>query len=172
MYDENNQPTAVPPKHASWGPYNRDRGWAIEGDKGSYGISGYASDPPDNRQRVQGCDVSQFWRTMNVKRAHDTPLLLDCWWLIGFPKELDSPPEYEGQGRNRVAENDMRLFCIDRHGGSVNGTFFDGSVREVGLKELWTLKWHREYDTNSWWTLSGGVQSGDWPSWMRNFKDY
>ena len=48
----------------------------------------------------------------------------------------------------------------------------DWSVRKVGLKELWTLKWNKEFNTNNHWTKAGGVQPDDWPQWMRNFKDY
>jgi len=62
--------------------------------------------------------------------------------------------------------------CIDRHNGGVNTTFADGSVRKVGLKELWTLKWAPHFDTANKWTLAGGVQPEDWPEWMRGFKDY
>jgi hypothetical protein len=48
----------------------------------------------------------------------------------------------------------------------------DWSVRKVGLKELWTLKWHREYNTRGPWTKAGGMQPEDWPKWMRKFKEY
>jgi hypothetical protein len=48
----------------------------------------------------------------------------------------------------------------------------DWSVRKVGLKELWTLKWHGQYDTDGPWTKRGGVKPEDWPQWMRRFKDY
>jgi hypothetical protein len=48
----------------------------------------------------------------------------------------------------------------------------DWSVRKVGLKELWTLKWHRNFDTSGPWTKAGGVKPDDWPKWMRNFRDY
>ncbi len=50
--------------------------------------------------------------------------------------------------------------------------FMDWSVRKVGLKELWTVKWHREFDTDGPWTRAGGVEPEDWPAWMRTFKDY
>jgi prepilin-type processing-associated H-X9-DG protein len=62
--------------------------------------------------------------------------------------------------------------CINRHNGYVNGLFLDWSVRRVGLKELWTLKWHMQFDTANAWTKAGGVQPEDWPAWMRGFKDY
>lgn len=54
----------------------------------------------------------------------------------------------------------------------MNGLFLDWSVRKVGLKELWTLKWYKEFDTANEWTRAGGVQPEDWPEWMRGFKDY
>jgi prepilin-type processing-associated H-X9-DG protein len=61
---------------------------------------------------------------------------------------------------------------MDRHTGHVNGLFLDFSVRKIGLKEIWTLKWSAGYDTAGHWTKAGGVQPEDWPQWMRNFKDY
>jgi hypothetical protein len=66
----------------------------------------------------------------------------------------------------------MKMLCINRHDGFVNSVFVDFSSRKVGLKELWTLKWHREYDTNGPWTQAGLVQTSDWPEWMKRFKDY
>ena len=54
----------------------------------------------------------------------------------------------------------------------MNGVFLDWSVRKIGLKELWKLKWFRDFDTNGPWTRAGGVKPEDWPEWMRGFKDY
>ncbi len=50
--------------------------------------------------------------------------------------------------------------------------FMDGSVRKVGLKELWTLMWSRHFLTTGPWTKTGGVKPEDWPQWMRKFRDY
>ena len=61
---------------------------------------------------------------------------------------------------------------MNRHNGKTNGVVLDSSVRQIGLKELWTLKWHRNYDTAGYWTKAGGVQADDWPEWMRSFRDY
>lgn len=66
----------------------------------------------------------------------------------------------------------MQSFCINRHSGHVNGLFLDWSVRKIGLKELWTLKWNPQFNTADKWTRAGGVQPEDWPAWMRRFKDY
>ena len=101
------------------------------------------------------------------------PLVSDSsrmtFWPLGgmcHSPDVDPPPLTEnGYGAAEHA-------CIDRHNGGVNVTFADGSVRKVGLKELWTLNWAPHFDTNNRWTLAGGVQPEDWPEWMRGFKDY
>jgi hypothetical protein len=54
----------------------------------------------------------------------------------------------------------------------MNFAFLDWSVRRTGLKQLWTLKFHRTWNTANAFTLAGGVQATDWPEWMRAFKDY
>jgi len=66
----------------------------------------------------------------------------------------------------------MARCCINRHEGTVNCLFVDGSVRKVGLKELWTLKWHKSFNTAGPWTKAGGVSPKDWPEGMMPFKDY
>jgi hypothetical protein len=50
--------------------------------------------------------------------------------------------------------------------------FMDWSIRNTGLKENWTLKWHRDFDTMGPWTRAGGVMASDWPRWLQRFKDY
>ena len=65
----------------------------------------------------------------------------------------------------------MMHFAMDRHQGNVNWLFLDWSVRKVGVKELWRLKWHRNFNTNGFWTSSYG-SAPDWPEWMKNLKEY
>ncbi|MEA3224952.1 MAG: hypothetical protein U9Q07_03310 [Planctomycetota bacterium] len=42
----------------------------------------------------------------------------------------------------------MCRFALDRHSRAINMCFMDGSLRKVGLYELWTLKWHRNARPN------------------------
>jgi hypothetical protein len=49
----------------------------------------------------------------------------------------------------------------------VNGVFIDGSVRPIGLKELWELHWHRQWSKDR-----ATARTPLWPHWMRGFKDY
>jgi prepilin-type processing-associated H-X9-DG protein len=70
---------------------------------------------------------------------------------------------------------EMVRYCINRHNGFVNSLFCDWSVRKVGLKELWTLKWHRNFDINGPWTLAGNATPAIWDEaapWMKGFPEY
>ncbi len=122
-----------------------------------------------------GRSLADYWRNTRNKSLSNVPVMADgAWRADAQPYPTDSPPAFEGEPRTGVgtAGNEMRLFCINRHTGLVNALFMDWTVRNVGLKELWTLKWHRNFKTNGHWTKAGGVWPDDWPLWMRNFKDY
>jgi prepilin-type processing-associated H-X9-DG protein len=132
---------------------------------GSYGLNEWVI--PAREPRYTPGTVPCFWGNCLVEGASNVPVLLDSavnGWLLFGPTE---PPEYED-----APWRPMSYFCINRHDGFVNCLFMDWSVRKVGLKELWTLKWHREYDTRNCWTKGAGVKPKDWPQWMRRFKDY
>jgi prepilin-type N-terminal cleavage/methylation domain-containing protein/prepilin-type processing-associated H-X9-DG protein len=142
----------------------------ITGDFGSYGTNGYISDPREGT--VWEMDEGIFWRTMDVKDASRVPMFCGDQWLAGFPGEKNNPALYQNQPWNADASSVMVRLCPNRHDGYVNQVFLDCSVQKIGLKQLWTLKWHRRFKTDDFWTLAGGVTRDDWPEWMRNFKDY
>jgi prepilin-type N-terminal cleavage/methylation domain-containing protein/prepilin-type processing-associated H-X9-DG protein len=127
-------------------------------DYGSYGINHWVQNP-----EPKWGPYPRNWRTTSVKGAGYIPLFLDCYDYSGAPNSTDEPPPYI-QGPPWFSAGGMDRFCIDRHRGAINGLFLDFSVREIGLKELWRLKWHREYDTNA--------DPPVWPDWMKNLKDY
>lgn len=145
---------------------------------GSLGPNGWICNPP---ARIGGTVLTQLWgrspikyhwRSPNVKGTSDIPVFLDCMWVDAWPKDSDTPSAEEVWRIDLVGQDEMRRFCVNRHYGAVNVLFMDGSVRRVGLKGLWTLKWHREYDTCGPWTKCGGAERGDWPVWMQNFTEY
>ncbi len=140
--------------------------------RGSYSLNEWIYDSDDTGG---GRKLEEYWRTASGKGLNNVPVMGDgAWRADGQPYPTDAPPEYDGQPRSGVGTsgNEMRIFCINRHDGAVNVLFMDWSTRKIGLKELWTLKWHRNYTTAGPWTMAGYVQPGDWPPWMRNFKDY
>jgi prepilin-type processing-associated H-X9-DG protein len=121
-------------------------------------------------------DVGEFWKSVQaVKNANRVPLFADSTWHDAWPFATDAPmrqPLGYGWGSQSTGGDEMNHFCIDRHNGWTNFAFCDWSARKVGLKELWTLKWHVNYNTAGPWTKGGGVQPNDWPEWLRKYKDY
>jgi prepilin-type processing-associated H-X9-DG protein len=133
----------------------------------SYGLNGWQF-PETPRQRDGGSQGPSHANVFTMRHTARIPLLLDCTWPDSAPTEEGPPPG----GATGTGTGGMRPFCVNRHSGYVNCLFLDWSVRKVGLKELWTLKWHEDFDTAGPWTRAGGVRPEDWPAWMRGFKDY
>ena len=145
-----------------------------DGLSGSYGSNMAVAYSRIARARLDpNSPGARRWGTVNnVKGANNIPSLLDC---IGTEAMVsyssDEPPEYEGE-LPVILGDGMKSFCINRHDGGINSLFLDWSVRKVGLKELWKLKWNPVFNTAGHWTRAGGVEPEDWPEWMRKFKDY
>jgi len=138
-----------------------------DGLYGSYGTNEWIGNVSDE----EGDEIAEnYWRKVDVRLAGNIPLLLDCNFMGGFPNYLDEPPEYNGLFDMEVDQ--MTRYCLDRHNAAINGVFLDFSVKKLGLKQLWLLKWHRKFRLDGPWTKAGGVQRNNWPPWMRNLKDY
>jgi prepilin-type N-terminal cleavage/methylation domain-containing protein/prepilin-type processing-associated H-X9-DG protein len=117
------------------------------------------------------------WQTVDVRGRDRIPVQFDSAWPwtgYGYGYSFrDPPPECDAiPTLNLGGPSWFHPSCINRHAGGINAVFLDWSVRKVGLKELWTLKWDRKYYTAGPWTKAGGALPGDWPEWMRGFKDY
>ena len=137
--------------------------------KGSYGVNGYTNDPPKGMEG-NGRPAENFWRGPNVSGAGYIPLWMDSLRYNGFPLQTDVPPPYDGAQWNDSAQ--IGRYCMNRHEGFAGCLFLDYSARKVGLKELWTLKWHKTYNQAGPYTKVGGVQPSDWPDWLKPFKEY
>jgi prepilin-type N-terminal cleavage/methylation domain-containing protein len=150
--------------------------------KGSYGLNRFIGDTrPFKGHGAAEQWLACFWRASPENPAR-VPVLLDGRYHasyigrvpdITYDSECDKPP-YAPDAMDIATRppHSMWQFVMNRHVGHTNGLFRDWSVRKVGVKELWTLKWHRRFDTAGPWTAAGGVQLSDWPEWMRKFKDY
>jgi prepilin-type N-terminal cleavage/methylation domain-containing protein len=165
-----------------WG--SRDLGWGkipepdatggrTAGYYGSYGVNGYIYVPIGDD--VYGISPAGFWRTPNVKNSNEIPMFLDCYFWCGWPQSTNTPPVYDGE-QIRSDANAMNRFFLNRHNGTISAVFLDYTVRSVGLKELFTLRWHRGYNKANAWTRAGGVRPEDWSSWgdgwLAKFRDY
>ncbi len=175
--------TTVGAAFKAWGNFRPYASQNVRADRifhGSYSINNWLS-IPNSTGFIIGVAASplrdrkdSFWGSENVKGAGDIPAFGDALWWCSWPKDTDQPPAFADQIDPFPCgcRDSMRRFCINRHDGYVNLVFLDGSVRRIGLKQLWTLKWHRNYATVNRWTRSAGVKPTDWPEWMRAFKDY
>jgi hypothetical protein len=140
---------------------------------GGYGENLWATCPTVNLGGVW--DSSLFWKSSGVKGSNYAPLFVDSACPYMFPQVTDPPPRTgDSQFGQPVAA--MKYPCVDRHSnGIINSLFADLSARNVGLKQLWTLKWNTGFDTAGPWTKQGGVTKATWQQWapwMVKFKDY
>jgi len=143
--------------------------YLVVGDYGSYGWNGWVGDPPHDVEPGLGQEhpVKWNWRKANVSGAGNIPLIAANQWVDGWPRDQDTPPLHMGQPWWTTGNESMARFCQNRHEGSVNIAFLDWSIRRIGLKQLWRLKWHRRFDLSAplpvWETEA---------PWMKDFKDY
>jgi len=160
---------------SAWGIFTRDFGGVSDltpdGIAGSYGLNSYLLDTPAPPTHTfeNGIRADNFWKTPQVRGAANIPLYIDALRFDVWPQENERPAEYEDAV---WTANHMGRCCLNRHEGYVCVSFCDFSARKAGLKELWTFKWHKRFNTAGRYTLAGGVQAGDWPEWIRSFRDY
>jgi len=146
--------------------------WQSGSYVGSYSINGWVCDPHQASGMWGHTPASNYWRTPSVQGRENVPVFADAWWVDAWPQEIDQPWQTSGRIPDSPSTDNMIRVCVNRHDGAVNCLFMDWSVRKVGLKGLWTLKWHRNYNPDGPWTITGGIHPEDWPEWMRQFRDY
>lgn len=134
--------------------------WGRAGMAGSYGFNGWMADPPP----ATANQASYFIKLANAGRYANAPLFADCVWPGSNPtpnSTVDQPPTAAGECNVGDA---MGSFCIPRHTGRypINMAFVDGSVNEMGLKQLWQLPWSTTFNP----TLGPKI----WPAWLKNYN--
>ena len=174
-------PMAVRPSPGRAGSLVTSKLWRIRYSLGSTFEAWEIVSPPPRFRGSYGFNNSGGYRivtpsfgppraveTYPVKGLANMPLILDSATPRIDHRHSHPPPRPGGP----FILGGAHAFCINRHNGHINGLFMDWSVRRIGLKELWTLKWHDDYDTAGPWTKADGALPEDWPHWMRGFKDY
>ncbi|MFA5292711.1 MAG: type II secretion system protein [Phycisphaerae bacterium] len=161
--------------------------WEFDGDVGSYGINGWVLNPSPTADDSGGTDatggvfsrkpISDFWKTCRNKTANNMPVFADMWFTDAWPRDADPPSlsdkcPGDAETYAQTPPNEMQRVCVDRHGGYAGTVFMDWSARKVGIKELWTLKWNKSYNIGGKYTIAGRMKPGNWPAWMRKYKDY
>ena len=148
-------------------------------EEASYGANCWIFNSRPGQDMIQQRPVKWNWKTADVKNGNEIPIFGDSMWRGGGPfyqngnaqSNRIAPPQVHGQWYG--AAHEMKHFLIDRHkNGRVNHMFMDWSAREVDLKELYTLRWHRTFNKTGYWTLAGGAQPSTWPDWMQKYKAF
>ena len=156
----------------AWGPFDpgTTTDWWADFDAGGYGINDWcAAPPPTPDNNYWGFPSDNAWKTISAGGGNNVPLFLDSIYVDGFPLDTDSPlGQNPGTERWNLtwgtwSNQALRLYCMDRHKGGINGVFLDLSAQKIGLKNLWRLKWHRKFNTAGW--------RQNWPDWMQNYKE-
>ena len=139
--------------------------------RGSYGLNFWCTHSEDG-----GRFANALWTTPNLRGGFEAPIFSDCS-VTGFaPLHADSPPDYDGQiycGGTNVDE--IKASCFNRHpGGTINALFVDFSARQIGLKEMWELKWNRRWfvERNGLPDYNPPAEFSDPDHWMYPLKDY
>lgn len=132
--------------------------WIYLNDYGSYAVNGWLSNP----EKWPGGwgPERNLWRSSYQKGANNIPVIADGLWFHTVPENGNRPSTYSDRMSNPISS--MQRVTSDRHGGKTDVVFLDWSVRSVGLKEMWKLKWHRFYDTNA--------RDPFWPAWIKNYN--
>ena len=145
------------------------RGMDAEVDAGSeikrasYGINCWLY----NGNRPQNA-IKSWKKTGALKAPQNIPILLDSKWRGGLPEPTDTPlPSasviVDQFGVDVIASIDygeMAHFQMKRHKHGINAVFADNSIRSIEPKELWTLKWHKDFNTGH------GRANLTWEEWM------
>ncbi len=147
--------------------YIMGQGSSASNEVASYGLNNWVYSAP---QTLQGRVAENHWRSPSEAGGHDLseiPLMGDSMWRGGGPwlgdrmayQPQSTPGEYTSP--QNFSEWEMQHFTFPRHGQRVNWLFLDGSARPIRPKDLYRIKWHRE------WDAAEAAQKVVLPSWMR-----
>ncbi|HTQ50423.1 MAG TPA: prepilin-type N-terminal cleavage/methylation domain-containing protein [Candidatus Acidoferrales bacterium] len=145
----------------AWGRYGTNsypvEPWGVQDCAGSYGINAWMAATTNTTPN------SPYWTKISAAvRVPNVPLFADCAWEGATPNPTDSvDAPATAPGIVNVGDA-IPAFCLPRHPGRtpVNMAFPDGSVSNVGLRQLWSLNWSRTWVT----------PTERWPNWLLSYN--
>lgn len=152
-----------------WGPFAVSppgRNWFDSEAVGSFGFNNWVANPAPG-SNYWNLDANNAIRRSTESMSYNTPIMADSAFVDTAPKHTDSVQlnndDFSGAS---WANHSLRYYTIDRHSGGINGAFGDYSVRHVAIKQIYTLKWHKNFITSTV-PLNGG-----WPAWTNRYKNF
>lgn len=141
---------------------------------GSYGQNNWCISKMSLQWLNERNALPYFYADAKQKDSYAIPLFADCsWWQFRdvcynttvMPWEAcellnNLPPVVPQDGGGIMG---MRCVALARHGIATNVLFLDFSTRNVPLKELWDLKWHRDWEKQK---RDNPFSATIWPAWM------
>ncbi len=128
---------------------------------GSYGINLWINSvEPPSTGGWRG-QPNRQWKTIDVKHPANIPMVGDCTWFGANPYSYKDTSFSANAGKPAPERDwwetkdpigfgewdwDMARYTLDRHSRGINLAFMDGSSRKIVLTDLWSLKWHREFE--------------------------
>jgi prepilin-type N-terminal cleavage/methylation domain-containing protein len=146
--------------------YMMAQGQYQDGESASYGANLWMYSAQED---IQGRVQEWHWGKLTAAQVStETPLMGDSMWRGGGPYYTSriaySPAQVAGTYSNPgdYASYEMEHFAVPRHDGKrTQWVFFDGSSRSVRVRDLWSLRWHREWDTEYY------KKAVSFPAWLR-----
>jgi prepilin-type N-terminal cleavage/methylation domain-containing protein/prepilin-type processing-associated H-X9-DG protein len=144
------------PDGSNWGSAKESWVWnsgGTEPEYGSFAINGFAySGTPSLIVPTDEWESSK-WGNANAANSANIPIFIDAMWVDLWPQHDDHVPVahdlqkggFGGDGPNR---NQMVRSMIDRHGGALSVSFMDGHVEPIALRQIWSLKWSKQFIAN------------------------
>ena len=128
--------TGVQQPFGAWGPYGNDKPWAIEGSAGSYGMNAYIANMPSGVPSpvYPGRPTKDYYCRVDEPKANTIPLFLDCQWQVGWPTANDNPPRFNGETILVTGADEMKRFCLARHGNCTGSVFWIYRPEKSGLR--------------------------------------
>jgi prepilin-type N-terminal cleavage/methylation domain-containing protein/prepilin-type processing-associated H-X9-DG protein len=132
---------------------------------GSYTFNAYclrAGDPSGNDTTLAGSGganqagknhFDRLW-VNPIHNNYEVPVFCDGTWISAWPKKDDKTPAnlYDATGGPpmSIGNNLGVRVCVARHYFAINVAFLDGHVTTVSLPDLWTLRWHAQWQNDSY----------------------
>lgn len=115
---------------------------------GSYGINGWLL---EDVYGWFGGDERFYENPYSIEKPALTPTFADSFWLESWSMDVDEMAKSLAELREPSALPHaegyfMKRFCVDRHELAVNVVFADGHVERIGIVDLWTLQWNRNFE--------------------------
>jgi prepilin-type N-terminal cleavage/methylation domain-containing protein len=147
--------------------YERSTGKKKNEASVSYGVNNFMLLPIETNGSINRSKLPLNWGGHDsvTSKRDQVPVFADCTVRAGVCYWYDKPPAFKGQDDTNVGNgnglNCMRRFALVRHFTGVNVLFADSSVKHTGIKTMWKLNWHKNYQL---------FREPTWPDWMRKYQ--